>query len=43
MGMTDIELEQHDKLNSIIKSNDDKSGSIVLIGDVRLLYPWLRK
>ena len=37
MGMTDIELEQHDKLNSIIKTlNDDKSGSIVLIGDIML-------
>ena len=35
--MTDIELEQHDKLNSIIKIlNDDKSGSIVLIGDIML-------
>ncbi|MEC7097163.1 MAG: PfkB family carbohydrate kinase [Candidatus Thermoplasmatota archaeon] len=37
MGMTDIELEQHDKLNSIIKTlNNDKSGSIVLIGDIML-------
>ena len=37
MGMTDVELEQHDKLNSIIKTlNYDKSGSIVLIGDIML-------
>ena len=37
MGMTDIELEQHDKLNSIIETlNQDDFGNIVLIGDIML-------
>ena len=37
MGMTDVELEQHDKLNSIIETlNMDKTGNIVLIGDIML-------
>ena len=37
MGMTDVEVEQHDKLNSIIEIlNRDKSGNIVLIGDIML-------
>lgn len=37
MGMTDIEVEQHDKLNSIIETlNQDDFGNIVLIGDIML-------
>ena len=37
MGMTDVELEQHDKLNSIIETlNKDETGNIVLIGDIML-------
>ena len=37
MGMTDVELEQHDKLNSIIETlNMNKTGNIVLIGDIML-------
>ena len=37
MGMTDVELEQHDKLNAIIETlNKDKTGNIVLIGDIML-------
>lgn len=37
MGMTDTELEQHDKLNSIVETlNNDKTGNIVLIGDIML-------
>jgi len=37
MGMTDRELEQHDKLNSIIvKLDKENSGNIVLIGDIML-------
>ena len=37
MGMTDVEVEQHDKLNSIIKTlNQDDTGNIVLIGDIML-------
>ena len=31
MGMTDVELEQHDKLNSIIETlNTDKTGNIAV-------------
>ena len=37
MGMTDAEVEQHDKLNSIIETlNQDDKGNIVLIGDIML-------
>ena len=37
MGMTDVEVEQHDKLNSIIETlNKDDTGNIVLIGDIML-------
>ena len=37
MGMTDIEVERHDKLNSIIETlNQDDFGNIVLIGDIML-------